>query len=70
MHLKMSCNICNGENPNNLVPDRAEDVWVVYNLCTVCLDELLFLFPIKPNDFFTREITGKGLRSIKKKIRL
>jgi hypothetical protein len=66
----MSCNICHGINAINVVPDRAENVWAFFNLCTVCLDELLLLFPMQPNDFFKREITGKDLRIIKKSIRI
>lgn len=61
------CSVC-GTPATQLLPERGES-WDtaadarVHLLCTVCLDDLLALFPLRVAAFVRRETTGSFRRS-------
>ena len=58
------CEVCLNGPYEQLLPERTpreveEDVCVHQRLCTLCIDELLAFFPIRPSHFARRELTGR-----------
>lgn len=51
------CSVCVSRRADCVVPERSEE-WLFHDFCTLCLDELVSCFPIKPRDIYTRELTG------------
>ena len=64
------CSVCDRSNAPQIVPERGHvadarydaDDHLYYFYCTVCLDELVSIFPLSPRALFRRELTGKPLR--------
>lgn len=76
------CTIClNQTLPVLLLPDRSDEhpppllpvtttfALREHYLCTLCLDELLSVFPLKPRLFAARETRGKALQMLAKERR-
>lgn len=56
----MICDICIIQKCTYILPDRSTDDGAPFhNVCLICLDSLLTIFPLNPNTFFTRQLTGK-----------
>ena len=60
------CSVCDHSNAPQLVPERGQaadgheaDEALCYLYCTVCLDELVGLFPLTPRMLRDRELTGR-----------
>lgn len=65
----LPCDICLSAHGLNILPNRSNTTGndVHHMMCTVCLDSLLWIFPIRPSHFANREITGKWQSKIVKK---
>ena len=50
------CHVCARARPLHPCPDRAEECFLVYQFCTVCLDEFILLFPITVKKLQRREL--------------
>ena len=64
------CSVCDQSNAPQIVPERGqfaddrygEDDHLYYFFCTVCLDDLVSIFPLTPRMLLRRQLTGKPLR--------
>jgi hypothetical protein len=62
------CDICLRVcgNDYQTVPDRSDTNYQPHNLCVNCLDSFLIMFPITPDTFLNRELTGRFSRKREK----
>lgn len=56
--LPLLCSVCAAARPEQLVPERSEE-WCFYPVCTLCLDAMLTIFPLRPRDLLVRELTAR-----------
>lgn len=63
------CEVCCRAPAQQLLPERTprelSDGWTYHELCVVCLDQVLYLFPFRPHMLTQRELTGRFLRGPK-----
>ena len=59
------CGVCaHADDSMHLVPDREVGRWAFWEMCPLCLDDFLSLFPLHPRRILNRELDGRPLRRV------